>query len=84
MTVQPTTHTPPSRGRTVPESALQLDSSVNMVDLARTDINRVLQTLPADTPLFSCVDLVTAVGYLKQAAILIDRVADQLEVEAVR
>ena len=78
-TVQPTTHT----GRPVSESALRLDSSVNMIDLARNDVNKVLQALPATTGLFQCVDLVTAVNYLKQAAILIDRVADQVEAEAV-
>lgn len=34
-------------------------------------------------PLFSVVDLVTGLGHLRQASVLIDRVAESLDAEAV-
>lgn len=59
--------------------ALRLDTAVNLVDLARNDGNKILRELPRTAPLFSIVDLVTALGHLRQAAILLDGVADTLE-----
>ncbi|MDN4520717.1 hypothetical protein QYF68_23290 [Mycolicibacterium austroafricanum] len=64
--------------------ALRLDSAVNLIDLARADGNKVLQDLPRDTGLFQVVDMVAALGHLRQAAVLIDKVADALESEAVQ
>lgn len=64
--------------------ALVCDQSVNMVDVVRHDLNDLLQTLPRTAPLFSCLDIVTALGHLRQAAVLIDRAADALEIEGVR
>lgn len=69
---------PPSR-RPVPESALKLDESVNVVDLVRHDLNVVFRELPANAPLFAVSDLVGALCHLRQAAVLIDRAADLLE-----
>lgn len=59
--------------------ALRLDTAVNLVDLARSDGNKVLRELPSTAPLFSVVDLVTALCHLRQAALLLDGVADSLE-----
>ncbi|MGE0219661.1 hypothetical protein [Mycolicibacterium sp.] len=68
---------------TPPESPAQrLDVAVNRVDLLRHDINSVLQELPADVPLFAVADIVTALGHLRQAAVLIDRANDVLEAAA--
>lgn len=64
--------------------ALALDSAVNLTDLARTDLNAVLRTLPDDVPLFAVVDLVAALGHLRLAAIMIDRAADALNAEVAR
>lgn len=79
MTVPATGHPP------VPQTdiALVCDQSVNMVDVVRHDLNALLQTLPRTAPLFACLDVVTALGHLRQAAVLIDRAADVLEIEAV-
>ncbi|WP_460358980.1 hypothetical protein [Mycobacterium sp. ZZG] len=62
-----------------PDIAQRLDAAVNLVDLARNDGNAVLQALPKTAPLFSVVDLVTAMGHLRKAALLLDGVADTLE-----
>lgn len=63
-----------------PTTASQrLDISVNRVDLLRHDLNELLRELPADAPLMAIVDLVTALGHLRQAAVALDRAADQLE-----
>ena len=67
------TYTPP---QTV---AQQLDVAVNRIDLLRHDLNEVLDTLPADAPLFGCADLVTGICHLKRAAVAIDRAGAQLE-----
>ena len=64
--------------------ALVCDQSVNMVDVVRHDLNELLQTLPRTATLFACLDLVTALGHLRQAAVLVDRAADALEIEGVR
>jgi hypothetical protein len=45
----------------------------------RHDLNAVLQELPDDAPLFAVVDLVTALGHLRQAAVGIDKAADALD-----
>ena len=83
MTVQPSIDTSPSR-RGVPKTALKLDAAVNLVDLARHDLNEVLRALPADVGLFQALDLVTALGHLKEAVRLTERVADVLEAEVLR
>lgn len=70
---------------TPPETiAQQLDVIVNKIDLVRADGNTVLQSLPREVGLFTVVDLVGALGYLRQAAVLIDRVSDALDAEGVR
>lgn len=63
----------------VTDTALMLDSAVNMIGLARADGNEVLRVLPKNAPLFAVVDLVAALGHLRQAAGLFDKAADQLE-----
>ncbi|NOP97918.1 hypothetical protein [Mycolicibacterium fortuitum] len=60
----------------------RLDIAVNKVDLLRHDLNEELQGLPAGAPLMACVDLVTALGHLKRAAVALDRATDQLEADA--
>ena len=66
-----------------PESPAQrLDVAVNRVDLLRHDINAVIQDLPTDAPLFAVADVVTALGHLRQAAVLLDRANDVLEADA--
>lgn len=60
----------------------RLDAAVKLIDLARTEGNAVLCALPADAPLFSVVDLVSALGHLRQASVLIDSVAESLNTEA--
>jgi hypothetical protein len=57
---------------------------VNLVDLARNDLNVVLRAMSDDTPLFAVVDLVTALGHLRQAALLAGKVADTLEAKGAR
>ncbi|WP_082702952.1 hypothetical protein [Mycobacterium sp. IS-1496] len=61
-----------------------LENAVNRVDLVRADLNTVLRELSPDVPLFAVVDLVTALGHLRQAAVLVDGVADALEAVEVR
>jgi hypothetical protein len=53
----------------------RLDTAVNLIDLARNDLNVVLRAMSDDAPLFAVVDLVTALGHLRQAALLADKVA---------
>ncbi|OHT93188.1 hypothetical protein [Mycobacterium syngnathidarum] len=72
-------YTPPE---TVPQ---QLDVAVNRIDLLRADLNKILDSLPSDAPLFGCADLTTGICHLKRASVAIDRAADTLEaVEVVR
>ncbi|MGV0772033.1 hypothetical protein [Mycobacterium syngnathidarum] len=59
--------------------ALMLDTTTNMADLARGDLSRL--QLPATTSIWAHVDLVRAQRHLREASILIDKVADQLETE---
>lgn len=61
----------------------RLDTSVNLIDLVRHDLNEIFRGLPGDAPLFAVSDLVASLGHLRQAAVLIDRAADQLEVAEV-
>lgn len=68
---------------TPPETAAQrIDVVVNRVDLLRADINAVLTGLPADAPLMAVVDVVTALGHLRRAAVLLDKANDALEIAA--
>lgn len=60
-----------------------LHDAVNLIDLARDDCNEVLRAMP-NASLFTVVDLVTALGYLRQASVLTDKVADVLGTAAVR
>ena len=69
------TYTPPE---TV---AQQLDVAINRIDVLRQDLNEVLDSLPADAPLFGCADLVTGICHLKRAAVAIDRAGAQLEAD---
>jgi len=71
-----TTYVPPA---TV---AQQLDVAVNRINLLRHDLNEVLDSLPADAPLFGCADLVTGICHLKRAAVAIDRAGAQLETDS--
>lgn len=68
---------------TPPETpAQQVDVAVNRVDLIRADVNKVLRELPVNAPLMAIVDIVTALGHLRQAAVALDRANDQLEADA--
>jgi len=68
---------------TPPETVAQrLDVAVNRVDLLRHDINDVLRELPTTAPLMAVVDVVTALGHLRRAAVLIDKANDALEADA--
>lgn len=68
---------------TPPETPAQrLDVAVNRVDLLRADINAVLRELPPVAPLMTVVDIVSALGHLRQAAVLIDKATDALEADA--
>jgi hypothetical protein len=60
----------------------RLDDAVNQINLLRRDLNAVLDSLPADAPLFACADLTTGICHLKRAAMVIDRAVDQLEADA--
>ncbi|AHC27825.1 hypothetical protein TS71_20740 [Mycolicibacterium neoaurum] len=67
---------------TPPETAAQrLDIAVNRIDLLRHDLNEELRGLPAATPLFAIVDIVTALGHLRQAAVALDKATDTLEAD---
>lgn len=66
-------YTPPAT------TAQRLDVAVNRIDLIRVDINTLLRELPTNAPLFGVVDIVAALGHLRQAAVLVDKAADQLE-----
>ncbi|TXI56256.1 MAG: hypothetical protein E6Q55_29635 [Mycolicibacterium mageritense] len=63
-------------------SAQRIDVAVNRVDLLRHDVNDVLRGLPINAPLMAVVDIVTAIGHLRQAAVLLDKANDQLEADA--
>lgn len=65
------------------EIALVFDRATNMADLARADISKLLPTLPDGTNLWVFVDLVRAVHHLRQAVVLIDKSADQIEAAGV-
>jgi len=62
--------------------AQRLDVAVNKVDLLRHDLNAVLQELPPTAPLMAVVDVVTALGHLKRAAVALDRATATLETDA--
>lgn len=70
------TYTPPQT------PAQRIDVAVNRVDLLRHDVNEVLRKLPINAPLMAVVDIVTALGHLRQAAVLLDKANDQLEADA--
>lgn len=59
--------------------ALMLDTCVNMADLARGDISRLMPRLPATTSLWVHVDLVRAIGHLRKVSVLLDKITDQLD-----
>ncbi|MEZ0341525.1 hypothetical protein ACAG25_16255 [Mycobacterium sp. pV006] len=61
-----------------------LNDAVNRIDVIRADANTVLHSITKSAPLFATVDLVVGLGHLRQAALLLDGVADALESEAVR
>lgn len=68
---------------TPPESpAQQLDVAVNRLDILRADLNKVLDSLPSDAPLFACADLTTGICHLKRASEKINRAAEVLEADA--
>lgn len=68
---------------TPPETAAQrLDVATNRIDLLRHDLNEELQGLPTGVPLFAVVDIVAALGHLRQAAVLLDQANDALEADA--
>lgn len=69
-------YTPP---QTVPQ---KIDVAVNKVDLLRHDVNHILREIPSDGPLMAVVDVVTALGHLKRAAVALDRATDALESDA--
>lgn len=73
----------PSAVPQLSDIALVLDTTVNMTNLARGDISRLMPRLPATTSLWVHVDLVRAIGHLRQASVLLDKVTDQLDVQAV-
>lgn len=56
-----------------------LDVAVNLIDLLRHDLNTVLNSLPADAPLFACADLTTGICHLKRASEALDRAGAQLD-----
>ncbi|OWL97002.1 hypothetical protein B7435_26810 [Mycolicibacterium peregrinum] len=60
------------------------DQAVNMVDLVRNDLNKVFPTIAESAPLFAVVDVLTALGHLRQAAVAIDKAADAIESGAVK
>lgn len=65
-----------------PESpAQQLDVAVNRIDILREDLNKVLDSLPSDAPLFGCADLTTGICHLKRASEKINRAAEVLEAD---
>jgi len=68
---------------TPPETVSQkIDVAVNKIDLLRHDLNAVLDSLPANAPLFGCADLTTGICHLKRAAVALDRANDILEADA--
>lgn len=68
---------------TPPETiAARLDGTVGRVDLLRRDVNEILRDLPSGAPLMSVVDVVTALGHLRRAAVALDKAADALEADA--
>lgn len=75
-TVTPSANAPEPQ---LSDIALMLDTTVNMADLARGDISRLMPRLPATTSLWVHVDLVRAIGHLRQASVLLDKITDQLD-----
>ncbi|MCV7287279.1 hypothetical protein H7J87_18315 [Mycolicibacterium wolinskyi] len=63
--------------------ALQLDRATNLADLARGDLSRAMHALPANSSLWLHVDIVRAIGHLRAAAVLVDKIADQLDTAEV-
>lgn len=79
MTVQTTDHTP------VPlptDIALALDRVANLSELGRDDLDTVMKALPDNTALWVHVDVVRAIGHLRAASALVDKIADTLEADA--
>lgn len=65
-----------------PTITQRLDASVNMIDLARGDINAVMRDLPEDTSMWVIVDITNALGNLRNASVLLDKATDALEADA--
>ena len=63
-----------------PTEVQLLCNAVNLVDSARHDIATVTGMLTDGAPLFAVVDVVAALSHLRQAAVLIDKAADQFEI----
>jgi hypothetical protein len=60
-------------------SSRSLDRAADLIDLVRRDLNTVMRELPEHSSLWAHVDLVRALCHLHQAAVLIDKAADQLD-----
>ena len=79
MTVQTTT-APAVPTRT--DIALALDRVANLSELGRDDLDTVMKALPDNTALWVHVDVVRAIGHLRAASALVDKIADTLEADA--
>jgi hypothetical protein len=72
-------YAPPQPEPTAPQ---RLDDAVNRIDRIRADVNAVIRGLPDASPMFAIVDVVNALGNLRNAAVLIDKATDTLEADA--
>jgi hypothetical protein len=65
------------------EISLALDRVANLSELGRADLDTVMKSLPDNTALWVHVDIVRAIGHLRAASALVDKIADTLEADAV-
>lgn len=66
------------------EPAVSLDRAARLIDLSRHDVNAVMRELPERSSLWLHVDLVRALGHLREAVVLINKCADEIEGEMTR
>ncbi|MHA7661857.1 hypothetical protein [Mycolicibacterium sp. HS_4_1] len=55
-----------------------LDTAVKVANQARQDVSDAIAALPTDAPLWSRVDLVAALGYLRLASVKITKAAERI------
>lgn len=82
MTVPTTTPIPVPPPDQHVDLSLLFDRATNLTELARGDLSSAMPLLPDGASLWQHVDLVRAIGHLRAASVLVDKIADTLAAQS--